>query len=48
LSWFPARLRAFQNGIAFSFGRIRALPPERGYVEDQPQQHRKTGRLEYA
>jgi hypothetical protein len=29
-------------------GRIRALPPEHGGVEDQPQQLRKTGRLKYA
>jgi hypothetical protein len=32
-------------------GRIRTLPPERGCVpqeRDQPQQSRKTGRLEYA
>jgi len=29
-------------------GRIQALPPEHGCVEDQPQQLRKTGLLEYA
>jgi hypothetical protein len=28
--------------------RIHALPPERGCVEDQPQQLRKTSLLEYA
>jgi hypothetical protein len=34
--------------IQNSTGFIRALHPERGCVEDQPQQLRKTGRLEYA
>ena len=31
-----------------SKGRIRALPPERGCVEEQPQQLRKTSLLKYA
>jgi hypothetical protein len=33
---------------ATRIGRIRALPPERGCVADQPQQLRKTSLLKYA